>query len=68
MILDILYHDRAPEQIQRVRMVTFYNTVAEVNGPELVVGPELVIHSQDYQTPQRNISLRIIKQVTYTND
>ena len=62
MVLDILYHDRAPEQIQNVRLATLYTT------PAGKYGPELVIHSTDNNIGQRNIPLREIKEVKYWNE
>jgi hypothetical protein len=61
MILDIRYHDKSPEQIQRVRLTTVYC------GPDANVGPELVIHFYR-MAPQRNIPLADILAFTVTND
>jgi len=61
VILDIKYFDKAPEQIQNVRMTSIY-----VNWTETAV-PEIVIHSH-LHIPQRNIDLSEIESFTVTND
>jgi hypothetical protein len=61
MIIDIRYHDKAPEQIQKVRLTTVYT------GPDADVAPELVLHFYRMQ-PQRNIPLHDIIAFTVTND
>lgn len=61
MILDIRYHKKAPEQIQKVRLTTVYPNY------DAGVSPELVIHFyQDTRT--RFIPLSEIDSITVTND
>jgi len=61
MVIDIRYHDKAPEQYQNVRLTTVYT------GPDADVLPEMVIHFTTYQ-PQVNIPLHEILAVSFTND
>lgn len=58
MILDIRYHNRAPEQIQQVRRVSHYNDDGIRNA-------ELIIYTL---RENRYIPLADIREVIYTND
>lgn len=61
MILDIRYTDKAPEQIQRVRLYTLYT-----ERISLTLKSEIVIHF--YEGGQRNISVDTIETVMVSND
>jgi hypothetical protein len=62
MILDILFYDMPPRQIQNVRMVTLYLDWDED------VAPSIAIHSNEYTKGMESFDLALIKQITYTND
>jgi len=63
MILDIRYSDdTAPVQIQHIRMATVYPHY------DRSMVPEIVIHSYNPSTPQRNIELSTIRSISITND
>jgi hypothetical protein len=62
MILDILFYDMPPRQIQNVRMVTLYLDWDED------AAPSIAIHSNEYTKGMESFDLALIKQITYTND
>lgn len=62
MILDIIYLEKAPEQIQNVRRISVYPRYTNK------ANPEIVIHSKDYSLPQLNIELGTIERISITED
>lgn len=67
MIIDIRYINKAPEQIQRVRLISVYPHTEAPSDSDIITEAQVVIHFKDYQ-PQRNINTSEIFCLTISED
>lgn len=67
MVIDIRYTNKAPEQIQRVRLISVYPHTETPSDSDIITEAQVVIHFKDYK-PQRNINTSEIFCLTISED
>jgi hypothetical protein len=67
MTIDIRYMHRAPEQIQRVRLVSVYPNTDTPDHSDTISEAQVVLHFKEYK-PQQNIMASEIFCMTISED